>query len=67
MLISRSQKHCEELYQARRNFQVRGNFQARGNKEWCAANFRLYNIPGLRKAPPSQANNIIRHGYNQEN
>ena len=40
--------------------------QARGNEECCAENFPLYNIPGLRKAPPRQANNIVRHGY-QEN
>ena len=40
--------------------------QARGNEEWCAENFPLYNIPGLRKTPPRQANSIVRHGY-QEN
>ena len=32
--------------------------QSRGNEEWCAGNFPLYNIPGLRKAPPRQAKNI---------
>ena len=40
--------------------------QTRGNEEWCAENFPLNNIPGLRKAPPRQANSIERHGY-QEN
>ena len=40
--------------------------QARGNEEWSAENVPLYNIPGLRKAPPRQANSIVRHGY-QEN
>ena len=29
--------------------------QARGNEEWCASNFPLYDIPGLRKAPLRQA------------
>ena len=29
--------------------------QAIGNDEWCANNFRLYNIPGLRKTPLRQA------------
>ena len=29
--------------------------QAIGNEEWCANNFRLYNIPGLRKTPLRQA------------
>ena len=40
--------------------------QARGSEEWCAENFPLYNIPGLRKARPREANNISPYGY-QEN
>ena len=41
--------------------------KARRNEELCAENFPLYNIPGLRKEPPRQANNnIAGHGY-QEN
>ena len=31
--------------------------QARGNEEWCAINFPLCNISGLRKAPSRQAKN----------
>ena len=41
--------------------------QARGNEEWCASNFPLYNIPGLRKAPLRQATaRNINYYQNQE-
>ena len=40
--------------------------QARGNEEWCAENFPLYNILGLKKAPPHQAINIVRYGYQKK-
>ena len=40
--------------------------QGRGDHEWCTNNFPLYNIPGLRKAPLRQANNIICYENSEE-
>ena len=39
--------------------------QARGDEEWCANNFPLYNIPGLRRAPKRQAKNVKCNQYQE--